>query len=315
MYKIIGGDQKEYGPISADVVRQWLAEDRLNAQSLLQKEGSEEWKPLATFPEFADVLSRQLQAHPVAGPSAGWNPFTEQDYDLDIAGCLSRGFQAVTANPVPLIGGAGLYLLIIFTISLLSAIPFIGLLFSAVNFVIGGPMVGGVFYLALAPIRHREPRIEDVFHGIRNSFLNLFLGNLVVGILSGLCLIPAFIVGAILLLPSTINNQPPNLMAVGITGGVGLLCLLPMIFLSICWIFTLPLIVDRSMDFWPAMQTSMRRVRKHWWMVFGLLILASLINMVGMMFCCVGLFFTTPVTMVAMMCAYECIFGQSQPGT
>ena len=31
-YTIIGGDTKEYGPISADDVRQWISEGRLNAQ-------------------------------------------------------------------------------------------------------------------------------------------------------------------------------------------------------------------------------------------------------------------------------------------
>ena len=30
MYKILGGDGKEYGPISADVVRVWVAEGRAN---------------------------------------------------------------------------------------------------------------------------------------------------------------------------------------------------------------------------------------------------------------------------------------------
>ena len=33
MYIIIGGDQKEYGPITADDVRQWIAEGRLSEES------------------------------------------------------------------------------------------------------------------------------------------------------------------------------------------------------------------------------------------------------------------------------------------
>src|SRR5256884_2188133 len=33
MYKIIGADQKEYGPITADQVRQWMAEGRANGQT------------------------------------------------------------------------------------------------------------------------------------------------------------------------------------------------------------------------------------------------------------------------------------------
>jgi hypothetical protein len=55
MYRIIGADQKQYGPVSADEVRQWIAEGRANAQTLIQAEGQTEWRPLSSFPEFANV--------------------------------------------------------------------------------------------------------------------------------------------------------------------------------------------------------------------------------------------------------------------
>ena len=57
MYKIIGADQKEYGPVSSEQLRQWIAEGRVNAQTKVQV-GSE-WKPVAEVPEFADALSRR----------------------------------------------------------------------------------------------------------------------------------------------------------------------------------------------------------------------------------------------------------------
>src|SRR5436305_3059833 len=55
MYKIIGADQKQYGPVSADEMRQWIAEGRVNAQTLIQAEGQTDWRPLSSFPEFAAV--------------------------------------------------------------------------------------------------------------------------------------------------------------------------------------------------------------------------------------------------------------------
>jgi len=57
MYKIQGADQNEYGPVTAEQVRQWIAEHRLNAQSMARLEGEEGWKPLAQFPEFAASLA------------------------------------------------------------------------------------------------------------------------------------------------------------------------------------------------------------------------------------------------------------------
>jgi hypothetical protein len=57
MFKIKGADQKEYGPVSADGLRQWIAERRIDGRTLIQAEGSAVWKPLGEFPEFAPALA------------------------------------------------------------------------------------------------------------------------------------------------------------------------------------------------------------------------------------------------------------------
>jgi hypothetical protein len=79
MFKIIGADQKEYGPITADQLRQWIAEGRVNAQTKVQPEGATEWKTMADLPEFAAVLPRPAPplppSHLAAPPTpAGTNP-------------------------------------------------------------------------------------------------------------------------------------------------------------------------------------------------------------------------------------------------
>src|ERR1043166_8647538 len=56
MYRIIGVDNQQYGPVTADQIRRWLTENRINAQTLAQLEGSQEWKPLGSFSEFATEL-------------------------------------------------------------------------------------------------------------------------------------------------------------------------------------------------------------------------------------------------------------------
>ncbi len=63
MYKIIGADDKEYGPISADVVRQWIREGRANSLTRVLPENATEWKQLRDLPEFADALGT------MAGPA------------------------------------------------------------------------------------------------------------------------------------------------------------------------------------------------------------------------------------------------------
>ena len=57
MYKILGADGKEYGPVSGEVLRQWVAEGRANAQTKVLLEGAVEWKRLEEIPEFGPAHS------------------------------------------------------------------------------------------------------------------------------------------------------------------------------------------------------------------------------------------------------------------
>ena len=57
MYKIIGGDGQQYGPVSAEQLRQWQAEGRVNGQTKVQAEGTTEWRPLGMVPEFANLFA------------------------------------------------------------------------------------------------------------------------------------------------------------------------------------------------------------------------------------------------------------------
>ncbi len=64
MYKVKGTDGKEYGPVSADTLRQWIAERRAAAETRVQAEGSTEWKPLSAFAEFAAALANAPRTPP-----------------------------------------------------------------------------------------------------------------------------------------------------------------------------------------------------------------------------------------------------------
>jgi len=74
MFKLLGSDQKEYGPVSADQIRTWITQGRANARTQLQAAGSTDWKPLADFPEFADALQPGGSLPGPAQPPAGTPP-------------------------------------------------------------------------------------------------------------------------------------------------------------------------------------------------------------------------------------------------
>ena len=70
MYKIIGTDQKEYGPVSSDQIKTWIAQGRVHAQTKAQADGGE-WKTLSDFPEFAAIFGNPAPPTP---PSASAPP-------------------------------------------------------------------------------------------------------------------------------------------------------------------------------------------------------------------------------------------------
>lgn len=68
MYKIIGANQVEYGPVTADQIRQWITEGRVNGQTMAQAVGDTAWKPISAFPEFAYAIPGSAAAPPPGAP-------------------------------------------------------------------------------------------------------------------------------------------------------------------------------------------------------------------------------------------------------
>ena len=74
-YQIVGGDGKEYGPISAEGVTNWLQEGRANGDTRIREVGAEQWQSISDLPEFANAFSatvspppaEQFPRQPVAG--------------------------------------------------------------------------------------------------------------------------------------------------------------------------------------------------------------------------------------------------------
>ena len=200
-----------------------------------------------------------------------------RDYELDIGSCFSRSWALIKANFWPMIGVTALVLALLGAASGSSQAAKGGSNTTSVLFLlIDGPLMGGLSLYYLRKIRGQATSVELVFAGFTQRFLQLFLGGFVT-----LSLI-----------------------------GLGFLCLvLPGIYLFVAWLFTLTLIVDKRLDFWPAMQLSRRMVAKHWWKVFGLVLLSLLLSFLGLLALVVGLFVATPIGWLAATYAYEDMFG------
>src|SRR5208337_4075103 len=133
MYKIIGTDGRPYGPVSVEEMRRWIAENRVNAQTSVQMEGSPEWKPLGSFSEFASGL--KAVPPPIAPPPSAVASRASNKIPAGVCGILlgSLGIHKFILGYT----GAGLILLLVTVLSC-------GLL-SPVTHIIG--LIEGILYL------------------------------------------------------------------------------------------------------------------------------------------------------------------------
>jgi hypothetical protein len=271
MFKIIGGDGRQYGPVTSGELRDWIAAGRANGQTMVQREGEADWKPLASFAEFADALAAKPPPPlPPAGssePSGAPDPVALADEalarggEVNIGSCLGRAWDLLKADFWPIVGASALILIILGSVGL-----------------IAGPLVGGLLSYHLKKIRRQPALVGDAFAGFSSMFLPLFLGGLVVGVL----------------------------VSVGF-----LACVIPGIYLAVAWQLTLPLIIDKKLGFWDAMEVSRKVVTGHWWGMLLFLIVCWLINLCGVLLCGIGMFLTWPLTMLATAFLYEDLFGNN----
>ncbi len=88
-----------------------------------------------------------------------------------------------------------------------------------------------------------------------------------------------------------------------------LLCIIPGLVVAAMYKFTYLFIVDKRMDFWPAMQASHAVVKRDYAGFTLFLILMALGNILGALCCIVGLLVSIPVTFAAITVAYKEIVG------
>jgi TM2 domain-containing membrane protein YozV len=115
MHRIIGKDGQQYGPVTAEQLRGWIAENRANAQTLVQTDGSQEWKPLGTLPEFAaDLKPPPMSPMPpptITPPPSTFNPRASNKLPAGLCGILlgSLGIHKFILGYT----GAGLIMLLV----------------------------------------------------------------------------------------------------------------------------------------------------------------------------------------------------------
>jgi hypothetical protein len=127
MYHIVGSDNQPRGPIDAATLNQWIAEGRANGQTMTCVEGSQEWKPLAYFSEFAPALTGLASPPPSGYPGAAPPHLGQGSGEGDATGGLIpyKNKQALIGYYMAFAGG------------LIMFIPVLGIFFSIGTLIMG----------------------------------------------------------------------------------------------------------------------------------------------------------------------------------
>lgn len=293
MFTIIGGDGKEYGPATAEQIRSWIESRRANLDTKAKALGSEEWRRLGDFAEFNDevpVPSAAVATEPPPLPAPAGDVDAKafaadaiaRAAPLDILGCIERAWELLKANFASLVGVTLFVMILEVLLSKLfgylpgpkwQITPQIVLgMDTWASMLLSAPLYGALNIYYLKKMRGDAVELGDVFRGMGQFFVPLFLVGLV---------------GTLL------------------TAAGFMFLLLPGLYLAVAYTFAKLLVVDHHMPFWTALEVSRRVISSQWFHVLGLILLATLVALLGLIGLLVGVVFTMPLLFGSLCYAYD----------
>lgn len=278
-YIIRGGDGREYGPVSAAQLREWVRQNRADRESYVRVEGETSGRRLGEVAEFADLFPPvAARVRPVRPPTEGAGTGERLAWEVKSTGrrvrvgeCFGQSWAMIQRNFLLTVGATVLMVLIHTGIA---AVPVVGGLAAVL---LAFVLFAGLDLLFLRLLRGEQAELTTAFAGFGAAFVALLLGSLVAH----------------------------TLTALGF-----LLCVLPGIYLLVAWWMFAPLLMlERGLGGWEALECSRKVVTANWWACLGLAVLSGLILLGGTLFFLVGLVLAMPWVTGAIVVAYEQLFG------
>ncbi len=213
------------------------------------------------------------------------------DYEFTVGEVLNEAWEKVSGSKLQIVGGMFIYLIIA---SL--ATGFINFFISADKFYNSGQMWLGA--------------VTDILIG----FITLPVT------------VPLY-VGVLLLGYAKANDQEVNIQSifdyyvivwplvfaaflVTVFTYIGLILLIiPGIYLAVSYTFVMPLIIDKKLDVWGAMEVSRRAVTTHWFTVFGVNFSIMILMLLSLFTLGIAMIWTLPLALIAQGVMYRKIFG------
>jgi len=201
-----------------------------------------------------------------------------QDYTFSITAVLKEGFRRSNGAKGTFIGALLLYLLIEFIIAfaLLLIIPQIQDYLNLILTILTLPIAVGIIILGISRARDQEIAVKQIFEYF-GHYPYLLLGYILVTIFT-------------------------------VLGFIALV--IPGIYLAVSYTYVLPLIADKNMSVWNAMELSRKTITKQWFRFFGLGIAALFFIIVSAIPFGIGLIWSIPTVYIAYGLLYHRLFDE-----
>ncbi|WP_068830612.1 hypothetical protein [Pseudomonas sp. BMS12] len=216
-------------------------------------------------------------------------------YDFSIGGVISEAWQRVKGTKGIIFGGLVIFYVVMFVATsllgfVLGALGILGeasltaiivgqLIVSVLASALAYPFLAGINMVGIRRAADQPVSFNEVFSG-----LGLFVPLLITALLMTL------------------------LVYIG-----SLLLLIPGIYLGVAYMLAMPLVIERGLSPWQALEASRKAITQHWFKVFGLFLLLGLIMAVSMIPLGIGLIWTMPLFIISMGVLYRTIFGVLPP--
>ena len=228
---------------------------------------------------------------------------------LSLDQCLREGWKAVMSNPAPAFCGVLVYFAFEMAFSLVSYIPYAGIVGTVARIFVEPALGGGLMILYLNLLYRRQPSVANVFAGFRKLWR--FLGATVLfGLLFLGLMIPAVVIGILAALLWS-SSQEAGIVLVVVCGVAALGGIVAYIIYWLRWMFALWIIADDWEDgsIITAFNRSAQITQGYRPMLFLLSFVIGLIASAGMVACCVGVIFTAPIAGCATASLYLALKG------
>ena len=289
-YEMVGSDGKQYGPFTRSELQENVEQGRANSGTKVREVGAESWQSLGKVLNLNTPVSVMQ-----SGPSEAAVP---SDEPLNIGAAMSDGWALFKEHMGLMIGAGAIFSGILLAAGLLGAI------IPAAPLLVQGPLMGGMILLTLKLSREGHAEISDLFLGFKN-----YGWLLLTTVVQGAVIFAAMLPGIILIVIGAVTLAAEN---EGMGGGLliagGAISFVMAMVVGVLINYAVFLVADQRGTFGEAFLSAYQGTKKNFWRILGVMILFSLVTVVGILPCGLGLLFTIPWTFAVMTKVYEQIF-------